>query len=1636
MATTATPADRIPTDLNTNSNGTTPYGTRSRNRTGGTRPNYAEDHEMDIDDDRRIAPTKPFNTRKAATVHSEDNLLVDGDKAQGVNTRRGFNAVNAPAVPNGNVPAANKDAIPGTSSFSAAPVAAATSKKRKQPGGSVISATTSPPSHHIPTKTRSVNRGHNETNMMTFENCGGYLKDGELIADDGTRLSANDHAFFICEPPGEPYYLARIMQFLPTSSGPVESIRVNWYYRPRDIQRRVQDSRVLFASMHSDTCPLTSLRGKCEIRHVSEIDNLEEYRKSRDCFWFEKLYDRYMHRYYEIIPTKKVINVPKMVKKALDERWKFVLTEIGRTKELTRDVKSCKRCGDYAANNDSVDCAHCGNTFHMTCVRPPLLKKPARGFAWSCASCSRAQERKIEARSTPLVGEIGQEEEELIEEEEDQARGTYTRASTAQPEDNTHPAATAEQIAQASLWPYRYFGMHSKPEDALDYDDRIYPRASSRLGPRHQANVTVWPGQPVELVKPSEIKKKYVKTASHKKDAKTSKDTTAVLEADKEAKLTRPKWVQDEPPGYIPRGEDAPIEIRGKKEHTAQLTFRMPDSVDLSSRAEGNSHIDHERLVDAYMQKVRELAPLFGLQPYSTNLLTKALEILCEKNYDSDAAIARVKSFHLRSDLKEPDLNREEVKRFEEGVAKYGSELYNVTKHVGNIKHNRIVRFYYMWKKTDRGQQIWGNYEGRKSKKEAKRTDELKAKDANASKLLDDVADDCDDSAFDNNKAAAKGRGFECKFCMTRSSRQWRRAPATAPGTMVPRDYSSKATKDKSSYLNVALCHRCALLWRKYGIQWESIEEVSKKIAASGGRAWKRKVDEELIRALIQAQEDTGETISSSTAAAAASAGVEVPAGLVQVIEPPKKKVRADKEQPLVQGEELPPEKKKIVPEKPAEPEPLKPEPPRVKTLPCAVCWKIEMEGDELLNCRDCRMAVHKSCYGVSPTRNLKKWICDMCSNDRNPMVSTTYECVLCPVTDTPHELMEPPKISHKKKTDREREKERKEREMVDEAIRLYRQQQQAAGRPENPREPLKRTAGNNWVHVYCAVWMPEIKFSNPLLLEPAEGIGSIPSERFEGECHICHANSRFPLISCHLSTCGRKAHIGCAFREYWHMGFDVHPVKSTRRDAVNTMKLGEENGFVQPAIWCNTHTVPTVIHQMSDWTEDNMPALLSYALHFKQADLSMTGTVRRAAQMQLPTHTSAQNHANAPNRRTSLVNGGHHRRESLDRAGSRNVHTSPSSYLPNDDLVAEPDILIEQENLAKECYSCKATASPKWWPVESRSKMNGTMSTDLSDTQPLVNGNVKIEPSASSQAPSGIDGAVRVEKPTLISYQCHKCHINKRSPSGIKSFDPRRPPPPAPNGPFPTAFYPTAPPPHPHMSLHGHPPPGPAPSWPPQATQWRPEPVPPHMRNGAGPMPAVDYRPPFATVPPPPNSRHFPPVPHPMLHHNQGPTPYQPSGPPPPYPPPPPRHPGPPPPYPPPPPGPRPYTPNNNAASPAQVDPQRIRASLSPRPSGLPTTFEAHSTSTANNNTPNPAQPGRAPRTLLEPYAPQPPPGAQPSPGAASGSASDSGDRDRDRLRPTTPGDLERDRDRPLSSSGGRLGGASASPNLRNLLS
>ena len=1073
----------------------------------------------------------------------------------------------------------------------------------------------------------------------------------------------------------------------------------------------------------------------------------------------------------------------------------------------------------------------------MNCVRPPLLKKPARGFGWSCGPCSRKQEKKLEARNTPLVGEKAMEkEEELIDEEEDEHGVDPTNGGSPQNADmqSSGPRPpTAEQIAQAKLWPYRYLGNHCRVEDALDYDDRIYPRASSRLGPKHQANVQAWHGHHVEYVKPVDIKKKYMKGNSHKKDAKLTKDTISALEAHKTAKEKRPKWVMEEPLGYIPRGGDYP---NSDLKNTAELKFRLPQVGDISSRgAEPSSTLDadrREKLIEDYMVRAKPLATSFELEEWSTNFLDKALELFTSNGYQADKALQQIRNLNKRKDLKEPVFEGDDARKFEEGVSRFGSELTKVTRYVGKSqKYGEIVRWYYMWKKTPRGNEIWGNYEGRKGKRQTRQAD---------SKFLDEVADDADDSAFDNGKAAARKRGFECKFCATRTSPQWRRAPAGASAMTVPIDPALKNSKDKNAHLVLALCHRCAGLWRCLAIQYEDPEEVNKKLAGAGGRAWKRRIDEELLVELTNANIASFVGLSATVVNAAASMGVDVPPSLT--IQPgqegPKKKQKLGSDIPAVIGppNSVPsePPKKKII-EKPPEP-PLIPEQPRIRILPCAVCYEFEPTGDQLLSCRHCRLTVHRNCYGVPDIKSSDKWTCDMCNNDTGHQVSHFYDCVLCSVREyTDKEMMEPPKVSHKKKTDREREKERLEREMVENATENYRRQQRERGKPADPRQALKRTSGNNWVHVVCAVFHYEIKFGDPRRLEPAEGFGAIPVTKYSPTCKLCKKDEG-ACVNC--TQCQASVHPSCAQQHGYYLGFDLHPVKGSRSQAVSTVTINSETGNASALVYCRDHGKQEHLHPMSEILSDQSPlnALQAFVRSHKQADTSLTGTLRKALIVDSATKNATQlpnagfNHrgstssaasggpsAAAPTTRSSRVSPGALtvKSEEVDQDGDRIIHlTDPTPA----------------DMTSKECATCSTDTSPKWHEIlpkivlecralpvpvaESNGEVRGVSSQPLNiKVNGHVNGDCSDSHHATSLSSSQVDGVPIIndgmggdgaadtedemtqgsepvascghpEPPFAVTndveecreFLCHKCHIRK-----LKEPTPPRTPTPPP---------------------------------------------------------------------------------------------------------------------------------------------------------------------------------------------------------------------------------------------------------------
>src|SRR5579862_4344876 len=223
----------------------------------------------------------------------------------------------------------------------------------------------------------------------------------------------------------------------------------------------------------------------------------------------------------------------------------------------------------------------------MKCVKPPLPRKPTKGYHWACGPCMRARMKEMRANNIPMFklkkntseAEEDDEEEEFLEDESEElsesgipeSAGPITRADTPLTQfdiTENHHSGTNEGKFAARLWPYRYLGIHCKVEDVLDDQDRIYPRAASRIGPRHQAVVKEWPGRPVEyidrrtpLINLEKLDKRLKKNrAAIAAAAAASKEGTATPD-DMSIQTSlpdedRPAWIQEKPLGYITRGED------------------------------------------------------------------------------------------------------------------------------------------------------------------------------------------------------------------------------------------------------------------------------------------------------------------------------------------------------------------------------------------------------------------------------------------------------------------------------------------------------------------------------------------------------------------------------------------------------------------------------------------------------------------------------------------------------------------------------------------------------------------------------------------------------------------------------------------------------------------------------------------------------------------------------------------------------------------------------------------------------------------------------------------------------------------------------------------------------------------------
>ncbi|PPQ64354.1 hypothetical protein CVT24_008423 [Panaeolus cyanescens] len=331
-----------------------------------------------------------------------------------------------------------------------------------------------------------------------------------VILKNGDQVKVNDHVY--CSPSwdardGTPYSVARIMQFLPPEDAPKDQdkkkylytrVRLAWYYRPSDVSDRpVTDPRLLLAAIYSEVCDINQLRAKCHVVHRDKISDLAGWKKRPDRFFFNRLFDPYIKKEFEVIQARDVRNLPKHIRDVLIDRYEFVVAEKEVIPDLTDNIRLCDTCTEWCPGTDSVMCDRCKKYFHMRCVQPPLLAKPSRGYGWTCAPCSRKHEEEVDSHeirhSTPVTTRPKSNAPAA------RGRGRPRKDRTLAEKEENLP------VKHFNMWPFRYFGQHTVAEDTLDAEDLIFPRTASRVGPKYQANV---PSQPDPYNFPQEIEER------------------------------------------------------------------------------------------------------------------------------------------------------------------------------------------------------------------------------------------------------------------------------------------------------------------------------------------------------------------------------------------------------------------------------------------------------------------------------------------------------------------------------------------------------------------------------------------------------------------------------------------------------------------------------------------------------------------------------------------------------------------------------------------------------------------------------------------------------------------------------------------------------------------------------------------------------------------------------------------------------------------------------------------------------------------------------------------------------------------------------------------------------------------------
>lgn len=90
----------------------------------------------------------------------------------------------------------------------------------------------------------------------------------------------------------------------------------------------------------------------------------------------------------------------------------------------------------------------------------------------------------------------------------------------------------------------------------------------------------------------------------------------------------------------------------------------------------------------------------------------------------------------------------------------------------------------------------------------------------------------------------------------------------------------------------------------------------------------------------------------------------------------------------------------------------------------------------------------------------------------------------------------------------------------------------------------FKQTNTNQWGHLLCAIWIPEVGVSNTIYMEPIDMIGNVPKSRWKLTCFICRKREG-ACIQCDNKHCFSAFHVTCAKTANLCMKMNSHTSQS-----------------------------------------------------------------------------------------------------------------------------------------------------------------------------------------------------------------------------------------------------------------------------------------------------------------------------------------------------------------------------------------------------------------------------------------------------------------------------------------------------------